>query len=289
MKSTKTCLVLILSLLALQAKALDLTQPATCVETQAPAEAKASVAGDLYSALLPGDIVYWRAGSFTPATNWAGLQASAANAFASARGLILDLRGNTSPADFGGALHLADFLGRDRSVSPFGQVAFRDAGHAPAMLIVLTNRETRGAAEALAAKLQAQGALVMGEATVGTHPVTPDVATTANARDEAVSLALIDHRQVDAVIAETAVRHRMSEAALVQGQDPEQDAFIASHEEPAVAARVPATRDIALVEALDSFKAIRVVEGQESSPLARVASSSSAVGPTVIASSGLGR
>jgi hypothetical protein len=81
----------------------------------------------------------------------------------------------------------------------------------------------------------------------------------------------------------------MSEAALVKGQDPEQDAFIASHEQAAPVALTPATRDMALVEALDSFKAIRVVEGQASSPQTRVADTSSAAGQTVIASSGLGR
>jgi hypothetical protein len=76
---------------------------------------------------------------------------------------------------------------------------------------------------------------------------------------------------------------------LVRGQDPEQDAFIASHEQSAATAQAPVTRDTALVEALDSFKAIRVLQGQASSPQPRVADSLSSTGSTVIASTNLGR
>jgi hypothetical protein len=241
--------------------------------------------------MLPGGIIYWRAGSFTPSTTWNDLATQTSQAASGATGLVLDLRSNTSPNDFDGALRVGSFLGHDQAGTIFQQAAYHpQAGSMPVvpMLIVLTNRETRGAAELLAATLQSHGALVMGEATAGRHPVTPDVTTTANAKDEAVSLALIDRQQVAVVITETAVRHRMSEAALVTGQDPEQDAFIASHEQAAPAA-TPATRDIALVEALDSFKAIRVVEGQESSPQTRIADSSSTGDKTVIASTGLGR
>jgi hypothetical protein len=262
----------------------DLTSGSTSAIAAAPS-------ARLFSAMLPGGIIYWRAGSFTPATTWNDLATQTSQAAASATGLILDLRSNTAPSDFAGALRVAGFLGKDQTGTIFQQAAYQpQAGPMPAvpMLIVLTNRETRGAAELLAATLQSHGALVMGEATVGRHPVTPDVTTTANAKDEAVSLALIDRQQVAAVITETAVRHRMSEAALVTGQDPEQDAFIASHEQAAPAA-TPTTRDIALVEALDSFKAIRVVEGQESSPQTRIADSSSTGDKTVIASTGLGR
>jgi hypothetical protein len=90
------------------------------------------------------------------------------------------------------------------------------------------------------------------------------------------------------VIHEYAPRQRMSEAALVAGQDPEQDAFIASHEE-ATRPVAPATRDVALLEAMDSLKAIRVLQGGSASPQARVADSISSAGPTVIASSTTGR
>lgn len=290
MKQAIICLALVLGLASLNLQAAvkvttpDFTSGSTPATVAAPG-------ARLFSTMLPGGIIYWRAGSFTPATTWNDLATQTSQAATSATGLILDLRSNTSPADFGGALRVAGFLGKNQAGAIFQQASYQpQAAPMPGvpMLIVLTNRETRGAAELLAATLQSHGALVMGEATVGRHPVTPDVTTTANAQDEAVSLALIDRQQVAAVITEAAERHRMSEAALVTGQDPEQDAFIASHEQAAPAA-APATRDLALVEALDSFKAIRVVEGQESSPQTRIADSSSTGDQTVIASTGLGR
>jgi hypothetical protein len=277
----------------------------------------------LFSTVLPGNIVYWRAGSFIPATTWAALTTQTNLAAVNATGMILDLRSNTTPDDFGGALRIAGFLSKGQTGLAFKQASY-DASTSGAlqgapMLVVLTNRETRGAAEILAAALQSRGALVMGEATEGKaaifreiplrsggvlryatahvylsngvdlwdRPVVPDVTTTSSSQSEASALALIDHQQVAAVISQPAARQRMSEAALVRGQDPEQDAFIASHEQAAPAA--PAAHDMALVEALDSFKAIRVLQGEESSPPPRIADMSSTAGQSVIASSGLGR
>jgi len=289
MKRATNCLVLVLAFAALNSQAA--VKNTTPDLTSGNLSAITAPAASLYSTILPGGIIYWRAGSFTPATTWNDLATTTSQAASTATGLILDLRSNTSPEDVAGAARVASFLVRDQAGAIFQQAAYVPQGSAMPgvpMVIVLTNGETRGAAEGLAGTLQARGALVMGEATRGSHPVTPDVTTTANAQDEAVSLALIDRQQVGTVITETAVRHRMSEAALVTGQDPEQDAFIASHEQAAPAA-TPATRDLALVEALDSFKAIRVVEGQESSPQTRIADSSSTGNPAVIASTGLGR
>jgi hypothetical protein len=291
----------------------------------APATASSS---HMFGTMLPGNVIYWRAGSFTPKTTWNDLTAQINKSSASAAGLILDLRSNTTPDDFGGALRIAGFLSNGQTGLTFRQASFQvpaasDTGSLQGrpMLIVLTNRQTQGAAEILAAALQSQGALVMGEETKGRaaifqevplnsgnvlryatahvylsngvdlwdRPVVPDVTTTTNAQEEAGALALIDRQQVADVITETAQRHRMSEAALVRGQDPEQDAFITSHEQAAPAPQAPVTRDLALVEALDSFKAIRVLQGQASSPQPRVADTLSSSGSTVIASSGMGR
>jgi hypothetical protein len=277
----------------------------------------------MYAVMLPGNVIYWRAGSFTPATSWDNLAAQANRNAVSAAGLILDLRSNYTPDDFAGALQVASFLSKGRPGLNFPQSAFHAASFSASSVlqgqptvIVLTNRETRGAAEILAASLQQQGALVMGAATEGKaaifsevplasgsvlryatahvylsngtdlwdRPVVPDVTTTTDDREEATALAVIDREQVGDVIHEYAPRQRMSEAALVAGQDPEQDAFIASHEEAARPV-VPATRDVALLEAMDSLKAIRVLQGGSASPQARVASSTSSVGSTVIASS----
>jgi hypothetical protein len=296
MKQAKTCLALFLGLSALHLQAatinpLDLV--ASTVGVFAPASASPSLTpatGRLFSAVLPGNIIYWRAASFTPSTTWDDLAAQTNQQASSAAGLVLDLRSNNSPEDFAGALHVASFLSKDQTDSTFAKAAFHGdvtALQGAPIVIVLVNRETRGAAESLASTLQAQGALVMGEATRGRHAVVPDVTTTADARDEAVSLALIDRQQVAQVISESATRHRLSEAALVQGQDPEQEAFIASHEqaEPASAASVP--HDMALLEAIDSFKAIRVLQGEESSPQPRVADTSSNADRSAIASTGL--
>jgi hypothetical protein len=256
----------------------------------------------MFSTVLPGNVVYWRAESFTPGTSWQDLAAQT-NRPGNSLGLVLDLRSNTTPDDFSGAMEVANFMldGQSGLVVHGAKVA---AG-TPAMtatlqghpaIIVLTNRETRGAAEALAACLQSRGALVMGEATEGkaavfnevplstggvlryatahvyladgtdlwNRPVVPDVTTNMSDKDEANALALIDRKQVTDVIGEAASRHRMSEATLVRGQDPEQDAFLASHEAGAAAASaLPKTHDVALVEAMDSLKAIRVLQGQD--------------------------
>ena len=126
----------------------------------------------MYSAVLPDNTIYWRAGSFTPATTWDDLTAQTNRTAATASGLILDLRSNTTPDDFAGALRVARFLSKGQPGLNFRQkrlhlASFRtsDVLQGSPMVIVLTNRETRGAAEILAASLQAQGALVMGGAT----------------------------------------------------------------------------------------------------------------------------
>jgi hypothetical protein len=277
----------------------------------------------MYTTNLPGNVIYWRAGSFTPETSWDELASQTNRTASRASGLILDLRSNTTPDDFEGALRVASFLLKGQPGLNFRQDNFHLAAFSTASvlqgrptLIVLTNRATRGAAEILAASLQAHGALVMGGETEGKaaifsevplasgsvlryatahvyladgtdlwdRPVVPDVTTRTNARDEAVALNLIDREKVGDVIGEVAARHRMSEAALVAGQDPEQDAFIAAHEQVAPV-RQPVTRDVALVEAMDSLKAIQVLQGPSVSPQSRVVASSRFAGKTVIASS----
>ena len=356
MKSNQTCLALFFALGALQLQAasypvvdLQTGKPellallradyvdyakvckadnlqAMIADSRGSLSVAAAPAGDekMFSAVLPNNVIYWRAGSFTPATSWEAMTAQATEAHAA--GLILDLRSNTTPADFNGAFRVATFLSGGQPGVVFHDAAYRVAADAASLqgsptVIVLTDRQTRGAAEVLAAALQARGALVMGEATSGraaifheiplsnggvlryasahvylsngvdlwNHPVMPDVTTTVSAKDEASALALIDRQQVGAVITEDATRHRMSEAALVKGQDPEQEAFIAAHESTAPAAQAPAARDLALVEALDSLKAIRVLQGQVSSPQARIAASLPMAGNTVIALANLGR
>jgi len=159
-------------------------------------------------------------------------------------------------------------------------------------VVVLVNHQTSGAGEVLAATLQRSGALVLGQPTAGCagvfkpiflsdtlllnaltakvylpdgtplwgHPVIPDIGLTAHNDTEKAVLALIGQGGVMDVIGEADERHRMSEAALVQGEDPEEDAYLATLEKnsPAGRLKVPVTRDTVLISALDSLKAIEV-------------------------------
>ena len=70
----------------------------------------------------------------------------------------------------------------------------------------------------------------------------------------------IKDNQISDVIQESAQRHRMSEASLVQGQDPEWDDYLASLEQKPVLLSLPVIHDVVLVSALDSLKAIRLSE-----------------------------
>jgi hypothetical protein len=304
-----------------QAKSSDLHQMIAASQGGLSVAPATPTTARMYTAVLPNNTIYWRAGSFTPATTWSDLTAQANRTAATASGLVLDLRSNTTPDDFAGALRVASFLSKGQPGLNFRQNVYHMASFTTSdvlqgspTVIVLTNRETRGAAEILAASLQAQGALVMGDATEGKaaifsevplasgsvlryatahvyladgtdlwdRPVVPDVSTTTDERNEASALALIDRQQVGAVIYELAPRHRMCEAALVAGQDPEQDALIASHEQ-AAQATTSAPRDVALLEAMDSLKAIRVLQGGSAAPQPRFAQSVSSAGQMVVA------
>jgi hypothetical protein len=157
-------------------------------------------------------------------------------------------------------------------------------------LVVLINQKTSGAAEVLAACLKADGALVVGASTAGKgaafselklscgetlgyvtdhvyladgtdlwgHAVVPDISPTVNEQSERGALILIGHHNVLDVIGESPDRHLMSEAALIQGVDPEWDAYLASLEKKPVLLSLPIIHDEALISALDSLKAIQV-------------------------------
>jgi hypothetical protein len=177
---------------------------------------------------------------------------------------------------------------------------FASGGAAPlpitVPMVILTDDRTAGAAEAFAAVLQAHGALVLGQATTGrgglfaehplasgeilrylagrvvlpdgtslwAHPVQPDIAVAADDKKEQAALALIAQEHIADVIGEAADRHRMSEAALVRGEDPEIDASLASQTTRTALPPSPlAAQDVVLVDALDSLKAIRLSQRTE--------------------------
>jgi hypothetical protein len=86
-------------------------------------------------------------------------------------------------------------------------------------------------------------------------------------RSERAALTLIRDNQILDVIGESPERHRMSEAALVQGQDPEWDDYLATLERKPVLLSLPVIHDVVLISALDSLKAIRLSERTQTAPV----------------------
>jgi hypothetical protein len=157
-------------------------------------------------------------------------------------------------------------------------------------LIVLVNQRTTGAAEVLAACLKADGALVVGAQTPGrgadfadvklssgltlrfvtdhvrlgngtdlwNHPVIPDLSPNDPDHNEKAALTLIRDNHIMDVIQESDERHRLSEATLVLGQDPEWDDYLGTLERKPVLLSLPVIHDPVLISALDSLKAIRL-------------------------------
>jgi len=175
----------------------------------------------------------------------------------------------------------------DRSLLP-ADVVLDSAFSEP--LIVLVNQKTTGAAEVLAACLKADGALVVGAQTPGRgadfadvklssglllrfvtdhvrlasgldlwdHPVVPDLTPGDPDHNEKAALTLIRDNHILDVIQESDPRHRLSEATLVLGQDPEWDDYLGTLERKPVLLSLPVIHDPVLVSALDSLKAIRL-------------------------------
>lgn len=196
----------------------------------------------------------------------------------------------------------ADILGNSYALGKGRPSQINDQKSQPLSLpvVVLINHQTSGAGEALAATLQTSGALVFGQATAGRagiyqpiqltdalllnsltariyladgsllwgRPVLPDLTLTIDARTEKGALILIKNNRVLEVIQESAERHRMSEAALVQGEDPEWDDYVATLEKKPDDhyMSLPPIRDEALISALDSLKAIHLAQGWPKSP-----------------------
>jgi hypothetical protein len=256
----------------------------------------------IVTALLPDTITYWRLASFTPKKDWGELGTELQ--YSSTRypygGAILDLRGNTEPGDIAGAAQVINYFAPgDDSLFKFrpvlsdgsklgGYVITDHPFHGP--IVVLIDHQTAGAAEVLAARLKADGALLVGQETSGkgavfgeqklasgqvlryvaahvnladgtdiwNHPVTPDITMTVDDHTEKAALMLIRDNHILDVIQESAERHRMSEASLVQGEDPEWDDYLASLEKKPVLLSLPIIHDAVLIRALDSLKAIRL-------------------------------
>ena len=235
-----------------------------------PAQAEAPVtSAPMISALLPGGVIYLRLSQFTPQPEISSqlVQWTQQGAI----GLVLDLRDNDAPNDYDGAAQVAGFFiksGTRLFEAKDAQGRFRAYSSPPSTLsfakplVVLINRQTCGASEALARSLRSQGALLVGaspQARSGdSHPVAPDIAIPVNNQAEKDALAVIERQGILDVIGESPGRHRLTEAALVQGQDPELDDYLSSCEKKPVLLSLPVVHDAVLVSALDSLKAIHL-------------------------------
>ncbi len=250
---------------------------------------------------FPTGIVYCRFPSFTPKKTWdiVGGELRSAIDFWHVYGTIVDLRDNFSN-DYAGAAQAMAFFASNGAVLKNYSAYPSDpklpgemAGHSlQGPLVVLVSSRTSGAAEVMAARLKADGAMVIGQKTAGATtffsesplsngqvlrfavaplasttdkapslPVIPDITETVDDATEKAALAQIDDDHVSDVIQGAPQRHRMNEVALVQGQDPEWDDYLASLEKKPddhFLLSLPPIRDEALIDAIDSVEAIRV-------------------------------
>jgi C-terminal processing protease CtpA/Prc len=244
----------------------------------------------IFTTALPDGVIYCRIETFTPRKDWSTFATDFRSPGKPGLGAILDLRSNLSPDDYAGAAQVASiFAPAETTLIPY--LASKEALQPAAYIfqgpvIVIVNSQTVGAAAALASCLKANGALVVGQSasvtasffnehkfpngqvlrfasappsglpgTIAT--ITPDITLTVDARNEKAALALIRDDHVLDVIEESAERRRMSEASLVQGQDPEWDDYLSSLEKGPVLLSLPNIHDPVLITALDSLRAIR--------------------------------
>lgn len=259
-----------------------------------PSDTVPAKAATVITDTLPGNVIYWRLGSFKPEKSWSDLAAQLQKAESLSSGAVLDLRSNSAPDDYLGAAHLLKlFELDDRRLARYvtDEATIKVTGHSFDLpIVVLVNGQTTGAAEALAACLKNDGALIVGRPTAGRaavfgsetfsdgevlryvtsdvsldgaaslwgHPVAPDIALKINDHDEKGALILIrDHHVLD-VIGESPERHLLNEASLIKGVDPEWDEYLESLEKKPVLLSLPEIHDKALISALDSLKAIQV-------------------------------
>jgi hypothetical protein len=258
-----------------------------------------TVSAPILTAALPDAVVYWRLASFAPRKDWAGLGDDLKTMIDAQHvsGAILDLRANASDDYAGAAQVLGFFVPGDSSLLKYIPPDKTDATrtrvsvaerHFDGPIVVLTNGQTAGAAEALAGCLKSDGGLVVGQPTAGTgfedhplsngqtlhfavalparagdtmiRPVVPDLALNVEERNESAALMLIREGRILDVIQESSERRRMSEASLVNGQDPEWDSYLATLENGSALLSLPRIHDPVLVTALDSLRAIRLSE-----------------------------
>ena len=242
----------------------------------------------ILTATLPDGILYWRLASFVlpPGKNWPDFAAQLRQPGENAPGLILDLRSNATPDDYDGAKLMRKLFDTNSDHAPIVVLtndrtvgaAEAFAGYLQAAGAIVVGRPTAGRVAVFQEDKLSSGqflryvvpskgdddptnAFKLGTAAPAWgRPVIPDIALKVNDRAEKAALVLIRDNHISDVIEESAERHRLSEASLVQGQDPELDDYLASLEKGPVLLSLPVTHDVVLISALDSLRAIRLSE-----------------------------
>lgn len=263
--------------------------------------------------LLPGKIAYWRVATFKPARDWAQLENQLYDWQKNgAIGMVLDLRDFEMANDYAGAARVASIF-----TAP-GETLFTVQGlqipqqiyrstntsskrQVEMPLVVLTNRRSMGAAEALAAVLRQQAhAILVGRSTAGQaafftetklssgrylrlatgqasladgtqlfgKPIVPDIALYID--DQSERLALEGSSQDGTAVSsvqELVPRARTSEAALVHGDNPELDEVLAQQlvGKDESAKGTTALQDVALIRAMDVLRSIQFAMNQSQS------------------------
>jgi hypothetical protein len=109
-----------------------------------PADSPSSA---IITANLPGDILYWRLATFTPAKSWADLETQLSQSSPTSAGIILDLRSNSAPDDYAGAAQVMALL--DPANHVLAQFQAVNLPPAPALrhlpIVLLVNGQTTGA------------------------------------------------------------------------------------------------------------------------------------------------
>ncbi|PAW78423.1 MAG: hypothetical protein B9S32_07825 [Verrucomicrobia bacterium Tous-C9LFEB] len=282
--------------------AMLMTQPALANPAPRPIVAE----------LLPGKIAYWRVPTFKPNRDWAQLENQLYDWQKNgAIGMVLDLRDFETANDYAGAARMASIF-----TAP-GETLFTVQGlqipqqiyrstntssrrQVEMPLVVLTNRRSMGAAEALAAVLRQQAhAILVGRSTAGQaayftetklssgrylrlatgqasladgtqlfgKPIVPDIALYID--DQSERLALEGSSQDGTAMSsvqELTPRARTSEAALVHGENPELDEVLSqqllSKDEGTKTATL---QDVALIRAMDVLRSIQFAMNQSQS------------------------
>jgi len=261
----------------------------------------AEAASVFYSENLGGNVGYVRLGSLSPANLQALDKTLSSFAAKNVNALIVDLRASPAAPDFAVAAEFAKrFCPKGKTLFTLRKPAARQdrvfsSDREPAfrgLIMVLTDNDTIGAAEALAAALRFYNrALLIGQATAGraaeytdlslpsgkilrvaaAEMITPDGRSLfpEGVKPELpVEMSAADKRQIFQLSGEKGMgpfvyeggRPHMNEAALLAGTNPEVEAAEAAQQRRGRAPEKPPAHDPVLQRALDVITSLEVYQ-----------------------------